>query len=508
MKKSLFIIVLIFALLLSAFEVQAGFGIKLYINNREVKCDVAPMIVNDRTLVPARVVFENLKAEVDWDATSRRVFITSGDKSIVFKIGSTQAVINDNPVVMDCAPLIVDDRTMVPIRFVSENLGYTVNWDGTAKKVSINAPDIIPEPEMGYEVISVSVKENISDNQVLIALSEGNKPKVMTLKEPFRICLDFENAKLGMSDGKQIYDNGYVSQVRWALHDDYTRIVIECPGEQPYKISGEDTSAIVVTVGNKYSAVLPEADEPETDNPSEQLPENPTVPDNSTDSSQKPEKEEPEAIVKPVVLTNIVVIDAGHGGKDVGAVAKDEEGNMIIDEEGNPVLTEKDLNLYISRKIRDYLTADGVKVVMTRDDDSYSGTELENLLARANLANNVDASLFVSIHNNSAISPKANGTEVCYTPTSSGAYGTTSMDFAQNILGPLVEASGLTNRGLSSRPNLAVLKYTKMPAVLIECGFLTNEGDRAVLMDRTKLDAMAKAVAEGIKTTMKQMNKK
>ena len=135
MKKSLFIIVLIFALLLSAFEVQAGFGIKLYINNREVKCDVAPMIVNDRTLVPARVVFENLKAEVDWDATSRRVFITSGDKSIVFKIGSTQAVINDNPVAMDCAPLIVDDRTMVPIRFVSENLGYTVNWDGTAKKV-------------------------------------------------------------------------------------------------------------------------------------------------------------------------------------------------------------------------------------------------------------------------------------------------------------------------------------------------------------------------------------
>ena len=44
---------------------------------------------------------------------------------------------------------------------------------------------------MGYEVISVSVKENTSDNQVLIALSEGNKPKVMTLKEPLRICLDF-----------------------------------------------------------------------------------------------------------------------------------------------------------------------------------------------------------------------------------------------------------------------------------------------------------------------------
>ena len=91
---------------------------------------------------------------------------------------------------------------------------------------------------------------------------------------------------------------------------------------------------------------------------------------------------------------------------------------------------------------------------------------------------------------------------------SSGAYGITSMGFAKNILDPLVEASGLTNRGLSSRPNLAVLKYTKMPAVLIECGFLTNEADRVVLMDNSKLDAMAKAVADGIKITLKQMNEK
>ena len=157
MKKSFLIIVLVFALFLSAFQVQAGFGIKLYINNREVKCDVAPMIVNDRTLVPARVVFENLKAEVEWDEASRRVFITSGGTKIVFKIGSNKATINNEQTTMDCAPVIVDGRTMVPIRFVSEKLGYTVNWDGTAKKVSINAPDIIPEPDMGYEIISVSV---------------------------------------------------------------------------------------------------------------------------------------------------------------------------------------------------------------------------------------------------------------------------------------------------------------------------------------------------------------
>ena len=160
---------------------------------------------------------------------------------------------------------------MVPIRFVSEKLGYTVGWDGTTKKVSITAPDVVPEPDTGYEVISVSVKENTNNNQVLIALSGDGEPKVMTLKEPYRICLDFENAKLSMSDGKQNYDNGYINQVRWALHDEYTRIVIECPGEQPYKISGDGTTAVIVTVGDKNSAVRPEPEQPdEEQSPDEQ----------------------------------------------------------------------------------------------------------------------------------------------------------------------------------------------------------------------------------------------
>ena len=488
MKKTVILFTVIAALLLSSICVYANFGIKLFVNGNEVKTEIAPMIVNDRTMVPARVVFEQLNAQVSWLSNSRQVVITTEDTTLVFKIGSDIATVNNEQFKMDCAPMIVQDRTMIPIRFVSEKLGYTVLWDDVTKKVSINSPI---EDDL-YEVLSVSTKQNTNNTQVLIALSDDATPKVMTLSNPFRIVLDFEGANLSSSDGKERADDGYVNEVRWALHDDYTRVVIECPNEQPYKVTGTGTTAVVVTIGDKNSQYQPEE---EVIPPTE--PEAPTEPEDDTQTQQPGEKAE---------LTNIVVIDAGHGGRDVGALGKDEEGNVLMDENGDPLIREKDLNLYIAKAIRDYLEDDGIEVVMTRDDDTFEGTNAENLLARANLANNINASLFLSVHNNSSTSPKANGTEVCYTPNSSGAYGITSMEFAQKILDPLVGATGLTNRGLSSRPNLAVLKYTKMPAVLIECGFITNESDRAVLTDTQKLDEIARAVADGIIETLEYMN--
>ncbi len=495
MKKTILIFMLILSVVASTVTAFASFGIKLFINGSEVKTDIAPMIVNDRTMVPARVVFEQLNANVEWLDKSRQVVITTEDITLVFKIGSDVATVNNEEFKMDCAPMIVEDRTMIPIRFVSEKLGYTVLWDDVTKKVTINSP----VKDESYEVLSVSTKQNTNNTQVLIAISDGVEPKVMTLKEPFRIVLDFEKALLCSADGKEAVNDGYINQVRWALHDEYTRVVIECPNEQPYTISGSGTKALVVKVGNKSSRYEPEQEE--------QQPEEPPAAPEASPKPEQPETKPESTPGQKVELTNIVVIDAGHGGKDVGALGKDDEGNVLLDQNGNPLVMEKDLNLYIAQKIRDYLVSDGVKVVMTRDDDTFEGTSTENLLARANLANNKNASLFLSVHNNSSVSPKANGTEVCYTPNSSGAYGITSMKFAKMVLDPLVEATGLTNRGLSSRPNLAVLKYTKMPAVLIECGFITNSGDRDVLTDKANLNKIARAVADGIINTLEYMNR-
>ena len=80
-------------------------------------------------------------------------------------------------------------------------------------------------------------------------------------------------------------------------------------------------------------------------------------------------------------------------------------------------------------------------------------------------------------------------------------------EIAANILTPLVKATGLANRGLSERPNLVVLKRTVMPAVLVECAFVTCEKDRAVLMNDAKVSQIADAICEGIITSLRTMKK-
>ncbi len=99
--------------------------------------DTAPFIKDDRTFVPIRFVSENLGAKVYWDGGKREVKIESIDKIIILKIGSKEISTNGKSFLMDTAPFIKDDRTFVPIRFVSENLGAKVYWDGGKREVKI-----------------------------------------------------------------------------------------------------------------------------------------------------------------------------------------------------------------------------------------------------------------------------------------------------------------------------------------------------------------------------------
>lgn len=486
MKKIIFALFLIVPLLIAT-AAYADFGIRLYINGNEIQSDVPPMIINDRTMVPARVVFENLDATVDWNPDTRQVTVkSSSGTNIVLTIGEKQAAVGGKTVTMDVAPMILSDRTMLPIRFVSENLGYDVNWNPTSKSVYISAP----LPKYTNEIKSVDVSDGESSSSVVIKLASAATPKVMTLESPYRIVLDFAAASINGKDTDKTVDGVYIHKLRWALHDDYSRIVIEPNGDRKYEITGSGTDSITVRI----SGGAPDDDNPSK--PNETPPAgNPSKPGSNPGTS------------KPVSDGYIVAIDAGHGGKDVGAIAKDENGDTITDSNGNPILTEKTVNLYIARKIRDNLVARNVKVIMTRDDDTFVGTNMENLLARAEMANSGGAQLFVSVHNNSAASPNATGTEICYTSESTGASGITSKELAQNILGPLVAATGLANRGLVDRPNLVVLKYTSMPAVLIECGFVSCEKDREVLMSTAKLDEIAAAVADAIVVSLGKLKK-
>ncbi len=99
--------------------------------------DVAPKIVNNRTMLPARFVSEQLGAKVEWDEEARTVTITKDEITIVLTIDSKKATVNGEEVELDSEAFIENDRTYTPIRFISENLGAKVNWNGAYNQVVI-----------------------------------------------------------------------------------------------------------------------------------------------------------------------------------------------------------------------------------------------------------------------------------------------------------------------------------------------------------------------------------
>jgi hypothetical protein len=127
----------IFDLIGSATASSTEPAIQVNINGSPLQMDVPPTIVNGRTLVPLRAIFEALGATVQWNAADQSIVATKGNITINLQIGSTTALNNGAQVTLDAAPQIVNGRTLVPARFVSEALGAQVNWDATNRQVNI-----------------------------------------------------------------------------------------------------------------------------------------------------------------------------------------------------------------------------------------------------------------------------------------------------------------------------------------------------------------------------------
>ncbi|WP_010247647.1 stalk domain-containing protein [Acetivibrio cellulolyticus] len=111
---------------------------KVYIGNEEVVFDVYPIVENGRTLVPLRAIFEKLGATVKWDEKTKTVTAVNEDTELIMKIGSKTADINGSTIKLDVPAKIVDSRTLVPLRFVSESFGAAVYWDPSDSGILIS----------------------------------------------------------------------------------------------------------------------------------------------------------------------------------------------------------------------------------------------------------------------------------------------------------------------------------------------------------------------------------
>ncbi len=114
-------------------------NIDIYVDGTIIETDQEPYIRDDRTLVPIRFVTEALGADVDWDGANREVTIERDDNHIVLEIDNSTYTLNGEAMEMDTAPELKGDRTMVPLRFVSEDLGEKVDWDGDERRVDITS---------------------------------------------------------------------------------------------------------------------------------------------------------------------------------------------------------------------------------------------------------------------------------------------------------------------------------------------------------------------------------
>lgn len=177
------------------------------------------------------------------------------------------------------------------------------------------------------------------------------------------------------------------------------------------------------------------------------------------------------------IYSKIVVLDAGHGGIDSGAVAGGYK--------------EKDFNFTILAKYAlAYFEKSDIKVYLSRVDD----TKID-LYERADFASLVEADMFISLHMNAADSTAAKGTSVYYSTinTSTNSGGLSSEKLASAINAALVKALGTNNRGVPTA-NFVVIKETRVPAILIELGFITNADDRKILSDPKKQELAGKTI--------------
>ena len=133
-------------LLILCFSINLGYAseITVKINDKDVIFDVSPIIMNERTMVPMRAIFEDLGCEVEWLSQSQTVIATQNSKIIALQIGSNRIISTDvetNQTTVyesDVAPVIHNERTMIPVRVISEILGYKVDWESQTQEVIIS----------------------------------------------------------------------------------------------------------------------------------------------------------------------------------------------------------------------------------------------------------------------------------------------------------------------------------------------------------------------------------
>ncbi|GGN97911.1 N-acetylmuramoyl-L-alanine amidase family protein [Saccharibacillus kuerlensis] len=446
---------------------QAASTTKIVIDDREVTDARDVLTVKGTTMVPIRVISEELGYPVGWNSGSRQVTVGASSDQVTLTLGSRSAISGAGTVTLEQAPFLQANTTYVPLRFVSTEMGLKVKWDNKVKTVYLQSPlpleaprpsvpnDNGSQPAPGGMPNTAALVEQVSfsENRLMIGLSGSVTPKVSAIGSPNRIVIDLPDTSFspvfaegqGLLIGQQgsiaAQGSADVSGIRFALNNDSpmrVRIVIDLNKAKNYETYRE---------GNLFFIDLNKAGGTST----------PGVGDNGK---------------------RIVVIDPGHGGEKPGAIYT-----------GGPTLKEKDVNLDMALKVEALLKqVEGLDVVMTRSDD----TDV-SLQGRVDIAESLDADIMVSIHANSMPrgTKPTSGTETLYTKPE-------SKTLAETIHKHVIQATGLPDRRAKYQ-NLYIDRRSNLPTALVETGFLYAGGDVEKITDPAWQNRVAAAIVAGIR---------
>lgn len=475
---------------------------KLVLDGKVLSPAQPPQLIDQNTMVPIRTASENLGYKVDFDNSKKLVTVTGGTQVIKMVVNQKTATVNGETATLQAPPVILSGTTLVPLRFVGEALGVQVYWDNDTKSAFMYSAassgnpsagtgsntgsgsgsgstggdgDAVPpsggligvvppadgsdgssnDGSNGNPVSSLTQIHSVGfDTDTVVIKYDGGQlqPVTSVLTGPDRIVIDLPSADFAPdftptlatnTDGTvkpigELAVTGHeaLQKVRYSVYSDNPRtlrFVLDLSQKWGYSLTNDTTT------GELRIALMPAADAP----------------------------------TQPGSGKYTVVLDAGHGGSDPGA----------------PSITgkwEKDFTLAVILKLQAILAQDSrLNIVLTRSGDTYP-----TLADRYNLANSLNADLFLSVHGNSSTNKSVSGTEVYYTRTD-------SVNFAKAVQQYAIPAGGLPDRGVRQQ-SLAVTRETKMPAVLYEAGYLSNAGDEKLMYTESFQNKVAQGLATAI----------
>ncbi len=153
--------------------------IRVYVDGQLVNFDVPPNVIQGRVLVPLRGVFERLGATVDYDGHTQHIVAVRGEQTVELTLGSRQARVNGKPSLLDVPAFTIGDRTMVPLRFISESLGASVQWVEASRVILIGASGGVPaQPPAAQPQPQPQPQEQTISGR-LLAVTTGDTPRVV-----------------------------------------------------------------------------------------------------------------------------------------------------------------------------------------------------------------------------------------------------------------------------------------------------------------------------------------